>query len=376
MAQGTEQNETIIISETSTEHPGAQVVEVITIHNETAPGAHAATETGEESAVAEIFEALLDPFASADDAGHNTVVLEEFIIVEPGHDDAHTAEADAHLPAAEEQTASGETADHALHTEAASDDAAHAAEAHPAEAQAESHTEAQAESHTEAQAEAQTAAHTDAATDAQHQADAYVAAGDYEAASHMRESAENEAWEAGHNDMLHGSTSAELSHGADEQHQAGEYEHLESQYAAEGNYEAAHDAASHAVEATAGADYYASGADHSGQARLEEWHEGWAVSEQHNAEAEVHVAEFYAESGNAEQAQVHQDLAGEHAASADHQGELGQHDAPMSEHDHSSDVTHDASHDASYDASHDVSHDAGHDASYDAHSYDAHETDV
>lgn len=313
MAENTE-HETFIIVETSTDHPDVEVIEII--------------------------EAVHDP----DDASH-TVELHEVVVVEQG---GHAEVIIDHV-----EHVDGDHTDVAASgiSEDVSQPAADAGVAHE-------------ESAATQQAAEEAEAHAAAATEAQHHADEAVAAGDYSAAAEAREVAENEAWEAGHNDMLHGSNSGEMSHAADHQEQASYYEHQESQYAAEGNYEAAQGAASHAVEATTSADYYASGADHSGQARAEEWQEGWAVHEQHQADSEVQTAEYYANIGDADHAATHQDLADEHIASADYHGDLGQHDGPMADHDPSSDVAHDTSHDASYDASHDAH-------TYDDHSYDA-----
>lgn len=324
MAENTE-HETFIIVETSTDHPDVEVIEII--------------------------EAVHDP----DDANH-TVELHEVIVVEGGHAEV-IAEHVEHVDA-----------DHvdADHLDAGSSTIVEDA-SHPA-ADAGVSPEETAAAHAAEEAEA----HDAAAAEAQYQADQAVAAGDYATASEAREVAENEAWEAGNNYTLHGSSADDLTHAADHQQQASNYEQQEAQYAAQGNYEAAQTAASHAVEATGSADYYASGADHSGQARAEEWQEGWAVHEQKQAESEVHTAEYFAGIGDAEHAAAYQGSAEEHLASADYHGEMGQHDAPMAVHDSSSDVAHDTSHDVqetAYDASHDAH-------SYDAHSYDAHETDV
>lgn len=312
MADNTEQ-ETFIIVETSSDHPDVEVIEII--------------------------EAVHDP----DDASH-TVELHEVIVVESGHAEVITEHVE-HVDADHLDASSSGVAEDVSHpagdTEAAHEDTAATQAAEEAEA------------------------HAAAATEAQHHAEEAVAAGDYETAAHDREVAENEAWEAGHNDMLHGSNAGELTHAADEQQQASYYEHQEGQYAAEGNYEAAQGAASHAAEATGAADYYAGGSDHSGQAHAEEWQEGWAVHEQHQAESEVQTAEYYAGIGDADHAATHQDLADEHAANADYHGDLGQHDGAMAVHDASSDVAHDY-----------TSHDASHDASYDAHTYDDHSYDA
>jgi hypothetical protein len=189
-----------------------------------------------------------------------------------------------------------------------------------------------------ASAEAQD--HSDAAAQFQQDADSAIAAGDYEAASHLRESAENEAWQASDSSMLHGADSLHLETAADKQELAAEYERDEAQHAAEGNYEAARDDASRASNATSWADFNAGGSDHTGQANTEYEHMDWAVSEQNTANQDAITAESFAEAGQFDSAEVYAESAADHQANADYHGDLGEHGGDLGVHDTSSDVSH------------------------------------
>ena len=136
--------------------------------------------------------------------------------------------------------------------------------------------------------------HADAARDAQEAASEFAESGDYEAAAEAREIAENESWEAGDNSMLEGSNVAELERADYEQEQADYYRAEQEEYTAEGNYEAAQEAAGKVVENTSDADFYGGGEDHSTQARNDEYELGNAVWEQDNAEWYAENAEQFA----------------------------------------------------------------------------------
>src|SRR5262249_52964084 len=144
----------------------------------------------------------------------------------------------------------------------------------------------------------ETHGHVEAATDAQSQADAAVAAGDYEAASHYRETAENEAWAAGDQSVLHGSSSTDLDDAHWQQQQADYYEHQESLHVQAGGYEAAREDASNAAWHNGNADFNAGGPDHTGQANAEYHQEDWAVWEQHAANDNANSADVYAAQGD------------------------------------------------------------------------------
>jgi hypothetical protein len=223
-------------------------------------------------------------------------------------------------------------------------------------------TQTSSESETDTAAEA----HATAATDAQAQADAAVDAGNYEAASQLRESAENEAWQAGDSSMLHGSTSAELDGAATHQAQAEGYEQQEAQHAASGDYEAARDDAANAANATGWADYQASGADHSGQANAEYDKEDWAVWEQHSAHDAEQNADSYAAQGDLDGAAASADSAAAHQEQADMYGHEGEHGAPDAVYDASSETDHSSIDAGAYDSG------AAATTSYESdHSYDA-----
>ena len=123
-------------------------------------------------------------------------------------------------------------------------------------------------------------AHTNAATDAQAQADEFIAKGDYAAAADARETAENEAWEAGDDSMLSAYDAQDLSYAAEKQEDAKHYEAQQAEHAQSGDYEAAREDANNAAYATYNADSTAGGDDHTGQADAEKYEMDWAVSEE------------------------------------------------------------------------------------------------
>lgn len=197
-------------------------------------------------------------------------------------------------------------------------------------------TETKSDQDDAAAAEAQ--AHADAASAAQQAADDFEAQGDYAAAAQAREDAENEAWSAGDQSMLHGSDSTELGTAVDQQASADYYEQQEAIHAQQGDYEAAKEDASNAAYAQGNADYYGSGSDHTSQAKAEENQMDWAVWEQGNADYNAQAAEEYAAQGDFDHAEQYAGEAAEHQDMADYHGDLGEHGGDMGVYDTSSDV--------------------------------------
>jgi hypothetical protein len=169
--------------------------------------------------------------------------------------------------------------------------------------------------------------HADAAADAQANADAALAAGDYETAAHERGVAESEAGLAGSSDMLHGSSAAEFVQGDYWHDQAEYYEQQEAEHAAAGDYEAAREDAANAHAATAWADQTAGGQDHSDQSVQEYAQEDWAVWEQHTADENQQAADLYVATGDIEHAAQYEGIAADHQDAADYYGVMGEHDA-------------------------------------------------
>lgn len=268
------------------------------------------------SLVEEVIEAVFDPgtgdAAELDDLGEFTV------------DEPVTSESDEEIA---EVPAAPETVDFATEpvTDAADDAAENAAQAEAVAA--------------EQAAAAETEAHAQAARDAQEAADSFIEQGDYKAAAEAREAAENEAWEAGDQSALHGSTSTELEGAAARQDNAEYYEQQEAWHAQHGEYAAARDDARAAAAETGWADYQAGGSDHSGQAVKEAEQMDWAVWEEGNAAYQEQNAEWFAEHGDFEQAQASADLAAEHQAAADYHGDLGEHGGEFAVNDPSSEVS-------------------------------------
>jgi hypothetical protein len=201
-------------------------------------------------------------------------------------------------------------------------------------------TSEEANSPTETPAADETQAHIDAATEFQAKADEAVAAGDYAAASDLRESAENEAWTASDSSMLHGSDSIHLEAAAEQQQKADDLQWQEGQHAAAGEYEAARDDAFEAAYATSSADFNAGGADHTGQARDEYQHMDSAVFQEQWAKEDAQTAESYAAEGDPGHAAQYAESAADHQQAADDQAALGEHGGDLADHDTSSDVGH------------------------------------
>lgn len=213
------------------------------------------------------------------------------------------------------------------------------------------------------------AAHSQAATDAQSSADEFIASGDYAAASEARETAENEAWEAGDNSMLSNYDSNDLSTAADRQDDAEYYEAREAEHAQAGDYAAAKEDAGNAAYAVGDADWNAGGDDHTGQAKAEEYNMDNAVWQEGLADADAENAVYHAEMGNFDAAETSANSAVEHQESADHFGDLGEHGGETAYYDPSSEVDSGGSYDSTYDshvADVDTSYDSGMDTSYDS----------
>lgn len=189
-------------------------------------------------------------------------------------------------------------------------------------------------------------AHVQAATEAQAAADEFIAQGDYEAAAAARGIAENEAWEGGDQSMLSSYDSSDLEFAAYQQDKAEDYSEQQAEYARDGDYESAKEAASDAAYYTRDADSLAGGSDHSGQAEAEEYQMDWAIHEEKQADYQVDNAVYYAESGNFEQAEYHAAEAVEHQQMADYHGDLGEHDGAGAVYDPSSVVSSGGSYEA------------------------------
>src|SRR5512135_1557168 len=136
------------------------------------PEAAATTAPESESVVEEIIDAILDPFGE-DDAAVAVAVAGDIPVVEP-------VEFDMGMESAFSLTADDVSTSDETPIEAVAEEPAATAESTAAE-----------------QVSSETQGHIDAATDSQAKADDAVAAGDYEAASHLRDTAEDEAWAAG-----------------------------------------------------------------------------------------------------------------------------------------------------------------------------------
>lgn len=199
-------------------------------------------------------------------------------------------------------------------------------------------------------------AHAEAAAEAQAAADEFVAAGDYAAAAEAREVAENEAWAAGDQYILHGSDSTDLETAANEQENAEYYEQQQALHAQQGDYEAAREDASNAAYATFNADWNAGGADHTGQADAEYFQMDLAVWEQETADYHAHSAEQAAVAGDYENAEYFADLAADHQDAADYHGDLGEHGGEIGVYDNTSVVETGGSYEAAdYSSSYDYS---------------------
>ena len=185
------------------------------------------------------------------------------------------------------------------------------------------------------------------AVEAQNAADEFVEAGDYKAAAEAREAAEDAAYQAGDETILHGSDSSDLENAAYQQENAEYYENRQAEHAEEGNYEAAKEDAINAGYATGDADYLAGGADHTGQADNEAYRMENAVWEEGIADDYAEAAEFHAETGNESAAEDAAAKAVEHQEAADYQADLGTHGGEYAEVDSTSEVESGGSYDAS-----------------------------
>jgi hypothetical protein len=198
--------------------------------------------------------------------------------------------------------------------------------------------------------------HAEAASEAQAAADEFVAAGDYAAAAEAREVAENEAWAAGDQYVLHGSDSTDLEHAAYQQENAEYYEQQQALHAQQGDYEAAREDASNAAYAITDADWLAGGTDHTGQADAEYFHMNLAVWEQETADYYAQSAEQSAVAGDYENAEYFGGLAADHQDRADYQGDLGEHGGEIGVYDNTSVVESGGSYEAAdYSSSYDYS---------------------
>jgi len=204
-------------------------------------------------------------------------------------------------------------------------------------------------------------AHADAAHDAQAQADAYVDQGDYAAASHARETAEDEAYAAGDSSMLGSSDSGDLANAAYQQDLAHDYQQQQADHIADGNYAAAQEDAQNAAYATGNADYLAGGSDHTGQSDMDAYNLGNAVYDDKQADYFADNAQWYAAHGDTDAAQSSMGHAIEYNESADTYAAHADPTSTMYEHDPSSAVDAGGSYDHSFDAGHvDTSYDMGH----------------
>jgi len=297
-------NEVIIISENT--HDETSVIEVMNV----APVLVLESMEDQTNITAvEVIEAILDP--NPEDDQHGTAEINDYVVAEPG------GEMVSELSA--EQSNQQMTSE--LHG---------------------------------------TEDHVAAAIDAQQHSDEAVAAGDYATAAHAREDAENEAWEAGNGDMLHGSSSAELDLAAHQQEEAQQFEAQESRDAQAGDYEAAREDADHAGDAAGWADYNAGGSDHTGQPDFEYDQESWAVWEHDSGEADHQLADAYAADGEFDNAAQYASNAMDHHAEADYHGEMGDHNNLVADHDASSDI-----------ATHDHASESYHEAEYSDNSSDS-----
>lgn len=202
-----------------------------------------------------------------------------------------------------------------------------------------------------------------AASEAQAQADEAVAAGDFETAAQLRSDAEDYAYAANDDSMLHGSDSADLGL-ADYQNDMAEAKEQEvADYTAAGDYEAARDAAADATTYEQWADGNAgSSTDHSETIDAQHAELEWADWHQDIADDNQNSADAYAASGDMETAAMYQDSANDEHSVADDYGAASAYDGA---HD-TSEASYDASYsavDTAYDSSY-SSADTSYDSSY------------
>lgn len=197
-------------------------------------------------------------------------------------------------------------------------------------------------------------AHTQAATDAQNAADEFVASGDYAAAAEARETAENESWEAKDASMLGAYDAQDLTHSAEKQSDAENYEKQEAEFAQGGDYESAKESAQNAAYATNDADSNAGGSDHTGQADSEVTNMDNALWQESISDSDLDNAAYHAEAGNFDAAESSLNSAAEHQGIADNYGDLGEHGGVMADYDSSSEVATGGTYDSSYDSGADM----------------------
>jgi hypothetical protein len=188
-----------------------------------------------------------------------------------------------------------------------------------------------------------------------------VEQGDYRAAAEAREAAEQAAHEAGDQSMLGVYDAQDLSHAADKQDVARDYQQQQADLIAQGDFKGAREAALDAGYATRDADSAAGGADHSGQSGRDVQNLDWANYKEETAKENLRDAEYYAEAGNS---QLAEDLAGRAAdnqAAAAGYAEMADPNSIMQDYDPSSAVEAGGSYDAAL-----ASVDTGFDAPMDA----------
>lgn len=366
----TNNNEVIIIAEDA--NGETKVVEIVATDAEALLGKDA----DGDSLIEEVIEAILDPTDDFDShqTGQGNDVSDADVLNAP---DGYTLNAD------EDSTDGSVTYDAAFDTSPLSTDAnefevtgmnagfdddstgyvpAGADTSFAAVDSTASHTTA----NSEAEVNTETQANFDLATEAQGKADEAIAAGDYEAAAQYREDAENAAWQAGDDSMLHGSNANDLTMADAYQDKAADLEHQQSEYAAAGNYEAGRDASRDAATYTQWGDIEGGGADHSAEAQHEYAQMDMASWQQNIADGYQHDAEVYAAQGDVDHAEMYQQEANDHQGIADYHGELGQHDGVYDQYDQVPDASY-----GGYDYSTDASHAADYSSTTDYSSYES-----
>jgi hypothetical protein len=169
------------------------------------------------------------------------------------------------------------------------------------------------------------------ALDSQAAADQAVSVGDYQAAGHHRELAEEFADLSGSNLELHGATSLELQATAGQQQRADDFESRQAEAAQSGDYATARDLADSAAFETRQADQLAGGSDHSAQAESESANMDWADWHQSISNETQLDAANYAADGNLSAAEQSLGRSDSHDLLADHYGDLGTHGGALAE---------------------------------------------
>ncbi len=170
-----------------------------------------------------------------------------------------------------------------------------------------------------------------AAADAQAAAQEAIDVGDYVAAAHHREIAEQEAWDSGTNDALTGASSIELTRAAELQERAAELEQSQAENARNGDYAAARDDAANAAYELKEADQLAGGSDHSGTAQLETTNMEWADWHQQIGDDMLANAVEYAADGNVAAAENSLNSSINQHSTADDYGDRGEHGGPLAD---------------------------------------------